>query len=195
MSEEQGAKGETAPKSSLVMAVIPPVAAGIAAFGLSLWAPWASQANEGPEGAAAAGGADAGDGEEADDAKRLPRLVDASGKAKGKGGKGGGDAALLPLDPLIVSLPEGEDGTTRGRPVRLRISLSVEGNEAILAKTQVVSILLRDEFTATVRAMTPQALGGTGGLEALREALLQSARDALGEDAVSNILITDFLMT
>lgn len=198
---EQSESAPPAQSGGLLAMAVPPVIAGAAAFAVTVWAPWSVSPDMGedlPETTAgyAPGALEGGDAAEGDaSAPELPVLAGSDAKKSRKGkGESGKTLSLLPLEPLIVSLAESSPSQST-RPIRIRLSVSVEGEESILEKGEVISILLRDEFTRTVRTISPDVLGSSGGLEKLRAALVDSARNALGEDAVSNILITDFLMT
>ncbi len=199
--------------------VLPPVLAGAAAFGVSYFGPLPGMA-----GAPATEMADTdkayddngateksddayGDGhdkEKKDDAyaaagakpKTLPTLIGEDGGDKKKKKKGKDEApglALLKIEPIVISLSQ-ETGGPRRAP-RLRMVIAVEAFEDYLTDPAVIQLKLRDGFTAAARALPPETLGGPEGLEALRLELLTAAKDMLGEDAVSAILITDYLMT
>lgn len=98
---------------------------------------------------------------------------------------------LIMLDPLVVSLT-GTDGARRRAP-RLRVVIGLE--VAAEHTPSPDDPRLRDGFTAAARGMGADALTGPGGLEALRAAFLARARDLLGEEAVSGVLVTDYVMT
>ncbi|MEM9421024.1 MAG: flagellar basal body-associated FliL family protein [Pseudomonadota bacterium] len=131
--------------------------------------------------------------------KALPTLIGEGGsdkkkkKKKGKDGDKDPALALLKIEPIVISLSQ-ETGGPRRAP-RLRIAIAVEALEDSLTDPAVISLKLRDGFTAAARALPPDQLGGPGGLEILREELLTAAKAMLGENAVSSILITDYLMT
>lgn len=102
-------------------------------------------------------------------------------------------AAILALDPLVVSLT-GTDGARRRAP-RLRVVIALETNEDIASHTDMSDPRLRDGFIAAARALGAEALAGPEGLETLRAAFLVSARETLGEAAVSGVLVTDYVIT
>jgi hypothetical protein len=185
-----------AKKGGGLLALAMPVVAGAAAFGLTYWAPWEGAATEQPPAAAddPHGEGAAHEGITTLEVYAADGASDGKSKPKKKAGKDGAGRAILTLEPMIVSLA-GPEGVATRRTPRLRIALAVEGAGDVLLSGEAVTIKLRDGFTAIVRGFPPEALGAANGLEELRAALLAHARDVLGEESVSAILITDFLMT
>ncbi|WOI52929.1 flagellar basal body-associated FliL family protein [Parvularcula sp. LCG005] len=177
MAEEAEADAQPAKKGGGLLAMIlPAVIAGGVAFGISYVDPF---------GDAASGGAAA----ELHDGGGASTEKDGHGKKK-KGDAHGGDSVLLTLEPIVVSLTQ--TGGSARRPPRLRAAIAVEGH---MEDTEEVALRLRDAFTSAIRDVPPQTLGGPGGLEALRQRLMDEATALFGEGVVSSVLITDFLMT
>ena len=104
----------------------------------------------------------------------------------------GGTSVITALDPLVISLAE---TTPSRRAPRLRVGVAIETDAGTADRTQHEAPRLRDGFTAAVRELGAEALSAPGGLEALRAALLMRARAVLGEEAVSGVLITDYVMS
>lgn len=102
-------------------------------------------------------------------------------------------AKLVVLDPLVVSLT-GTDGARRRAP-RLRVVVALETDEKTATGLDTDDARLRDGFIAAARTLGAEALAGPDGLEALRAAFLERARETLGEEAVSGVLVTDYVMT
>ena len=96
------------------------------------------------------------------------------------------EPGLLILEPMIVSLV-----ATEGQAGRLRLAVALRGPHEAEPDQ---ALALRDALTATVRDVPPGVLAGSDGLSVLRAAMLAAARGVLGEDAVSGVLITDFVL-
>ncbi|MEM6650377.1 MAG: flagellar basal body-associated FliL family protein [Pseudomonadota bacterium] len=196
-AEEGG--GKKAP--GLLMLVAPAILAGGVAFGISYLDPLGlSSKNDmvkedmaSPMAPPMANEMKAGaDGE----MSSLPTLVtddDKKKKSKKKGEEESVALKLLTLEPIIISLADQE--TPGRRAPRLRVAVAVEGKEKSMKDISVISLKLRDGFTAAARGLPPEILGGPEGLETLRDAFLEEARSLMGEDAITSILITDYLMT
>lgn len=191
--------------------VVPPLLAGAAAFAVTYFDPLGTiKATNEPEEPAVPSGTRPDGAEDiaapedsevvAEEAgppppPKMPSLLDPEAKsAKKKKGKDGDPPAtvLLELEPIVVSLMDVEG---ERRAPRLRIAIAVEGLESHLAAGEVVTIKLRDGFTAALREMPPAEIGQANGLDRVRAHLLEEAGAVLGSGAVSQILITDFLMT
>lgn len=100
---------------------------------------------------------------------------------------------LLTLEPLVVSLPDAD--STSWRTPRLMVSVSVEVGDLRDAEAERVQLVLRSAFTMRLRQIPLGTLTGADGLTVAREALLESAEDALGAERIKSILITDYLLT
>lgn len=94
------------------------------------------------------------------------------------------------LKPVIVSLAS----SPQRRPSRLRVVIGIEGGPGIEEAAKAETARLRDAVTAAARGLSAEELASPQGLGVLREALLLSARDVLGDEAVRNVLITDYVM-
>ena len=194
MAETENGEGAAKKSGGMMGMVLPALLAGGAAFAVSYLQPFGG--NDGATDQAEAAEMTTESVKDGDAPPALPKLAGAKDD-KGKKKKGEAPEAapslLLPLEPIVVSLAM--EGNDVRRAPRLRITIVVEGDEKRLADKDVVALMLRDRFTAAMRALPPQTLGGPGGLEILREALKTEANSLMGEGAIHSVLITDFAMT
>jgi len=102
-------------------------------------------------------------------------------------------SVIVPMEPIIVSLSDPEQG--RRRAPRLRVVIALETDEKAAKRAEEEAPRLRDGFTAAAREVGPETLTGPEGLETLREAFLESARGVLGETSVRSVLLTDYITT
>lgn len=88
------------------------------------------------------------------------------------------------IEPVLVSL---------GEPERiLKLGLALEMMDADADPT---SPQLRDAFTGYLRTIGPEAIGNPGFHAQLKRQLLHRARVVMGPEAVTDVLITDFMIT
>ncbi len=102
-------------------------------------------------------------------------------------------SVIVPMEPIIVSLSDPEQG--RRRAPRLRVVIALETDEKAAKRAEEEAPRLRDGFTAVAREVGPETLTGPEGLETLRAAFLESARGVLGETSVRSVLLTDYITT
>jgi flagellar FliL protein len=110
-----------------------------------------------------------------------------------------GEARVVPLlasDKHYVSLPQtiyelsGEGAGAR----YLMASVTLEVPLALAEAADARASVLEGVFQAYVRSLSPEDLQGAAGLYALRQALLHRARRVLGEEAVSDVFISEILV-
>lgn len=204
-----GLEGEAAPKKKglplgAIAGAAVPVVTGLAAAGLAYFltpAPTtcaaAAEDSHSEEGLLADDHAPTDDshGETADHGKK-----DTKKKANKSGGHGGGhggdkgaagpsDVSFVPVDPLVVSLNP-ENG-----PKFLRITMQIEtpkGNEET-----VVGVMprLRDVLNGYLRSVEESDLADPASMARLRAQMLRRLQLVAPEAEISNILITDFVLT
>lgn len=193
---EQSGDQETPPSASggLIGLVIPPVVAGIAAFGgayflgdLFAGTPAQAASPEQEVTDTSHGDKDASPNEQHTSHEKKKK------KKKKKKGDHGDEGHLVILDPMVVSLAQ--PGNSRGRAPRLRIVIGIEGSAELLSHEDKAIPLLRDRFTSAIRELSAETLGAPGGLDILRASLLAEAMAVLGTDGVDTVLITDFIIT
>lgn len=110
-----------------------------------------------------------------------------------------GEARVVPAPPSdnhYVSLPQtiyelsGEGGGAR----YLMASVTLELPRPLAEEADARASALEGVFQAYVRSLSPEDLQGAAGLYALRQALLHRARRVLGEEAVSDVFISEILV-
>lgn len=183
MVEDADEIEEKAAEGGLLGMLVPPVLAGLAALAISGGFVPGIGPTRGPSPEQFDQGADAEAGAQGEK----------KGDRKKKGKPETSPLVIFPLEPFIVSL-DSETQSHRRVP-RIRVILAVEGNPDLFADETRVRVVLRDSFTSVIKGYSAPALNGPDGLEALRLALLDEAQAALGDGAVTRILITDFLLT
>ena len=184
---EGGADGEgkkrKGGKRLLVFALVPALAAGGGAF----YAAWSGMLDgllgrSGPEAASGDDGTHA-DGSEA-------------GGEHGGGGADAGpglDPSYTTLPPIAVSLGDGGSGR------QLRMQAVIEADPALADALAAVQPRLQDTLLSYLRAVEPEALEDPLSLLRVRAQMLRRARmvaaDAgLDADAVTDLLVTDFVL-
>lgn len=88
------------------------------------------------------------------------------------------------IEPILVSLGQNE------RVLKLGIALELADGSV-----QPDTPQLRDAFTSYVRAIGPDSIAEPNFHSQLKRQLLHRARVTLGPDVVTDVLITDFMMT
>ena len=100
----------------------------------------------------------------------------------------GADVAFQPLDPIAVSVGSGGQGR------QLRMGLVLEVTPAGAGQVAQLMPRLQDAILGYLRAVEPATLAEPTALLILRAQMLRRARMILGEDAVTNLLVTDFVL-
>ncbi|NIY71370.1 flagellar basal body-associated FliL family protein [Marivivens donghaensis] len=93
--------------------------------------------------------------------------------------------AFVPVDPLIVSLPDGK---------HLRFTAQLEVTPGSRAEVESLSPRIVDIFNSFLRAVQPSDFEDPVILEKLRSHLLHRARLVTGESAVKSVLIMEFVL-
>lgn len=88
------------------------------------------------------------------------------------------------IEPILVSIGQNE------RVLKLGIALELADGSV-----QPDTPQLRDAFTSYVRAIGPDSIAEPNFHSQLKRQLLHRARVILGPDVVTDVLITDFMMT
>jgi flagellar FliL protein len=209
---EVGIEGGEAPKKKglplgAIAGAAVPVVTGLAAAGLAFFltpAPTTCAASTDAAHAADAlhgeyaaptdehGGEDAH--KEKKGSKKKAKKSGGHGEAKGghggeKGAAGPADVSFVPVEPLVVSL------SPDAGPKFLRITMQIEtpkGNEEI-----VVGLMprLRDVLNGYLRSVEESDLADPASMARLRAQMLRRLQLVAPEADISNILITDFVLT
>jgi len=96
---------------------------------------------------------------------------------------------LVKIDNLVANLAPG----SRSRMVRVSAVVPVvEG--ASTRKNGETEDALREAFLTHLRAVDAADLEGAAGMQRLKDALLSRAKDAVGRNAVKEVLIRDFVV-
>lgn len=101
-----------------------------------------------------------------------------------------GPGVFYDMPGMLVNLAvEGQ------RQAYLRVSTTLEiRSAAYLSDTRDKSAAIIDSFQTFLREMRPRDISGSGGLMRLKEELLVRANAAIGQNAVRNVLLTEFLV-
>ena len=134
--------------------------------------------------AAAEGDADAADGgAAASEGDGGAHAVDAAGAAGAAPGQ-----TYLTLPPIAVSIGAGG----ADRQLRMQAILDVApGHEAVVAALEP---RIRDSLLGYLRALDPSVLSEPTALLRVRSQMLRRARMIAGDDAVGDLLVTDFVL-
>lgn len=97
-------------------------------------------------------------------------------------------AAFYPLEPIAVSI----DAGGVDRQLRVRIVLDVPASE-LDAVTQI-GPRLQNGMLSYLRAVNHETLENPAALFHLRAQMLRRAKLIAGEDAITNLLVTDFVL-
>ena len=128
--------------------------------------------------AAAADGDGHGDGHGAD-----------AGHADAGDGHGtGGGHAFLELAPIAVSIGAG------GADRQLRMQAYLDLDPAHEAEVAALEPRIRDALLGYLRALEPAVLGEPTALLRVRSQMLRRARMIVGDEAVTDLLVTDFVL-
>lgn len=137
-----------------------------------------------------------GDGHKKEKEPKKKAKKSGGGHGAPKGGHGGdqgaagpADVSFVPVDPLVVSL------SPEAGPRFLRITMQIEtpkGNEEI-----VVGLMprLRDVLNGYLRSVEEVDLADPASMARLRAQMLRRLQLVAPEADISNILITDFVLT
>ena len=167
-----------------------PVVMGGAAAGLAFFLSPAPTTCAAP--AKAEDGAEDAKAGEADDAHGATESGHGEKKAKqssGHGDKGKNEFVFVPMDPLVVTLgPEAE-----AKYLKITINLETEkGNEADVAGLMPK---LRDVLNGYLRALDEADLAEPSNMSRIRAQMLRRLQLVAPDAGISNVLITDFVLT
>lgn len=99
------------------------------------------------------------------------------------------DIAFLPIDSLVISL--GPAAQNR----HLRLTTQLEVKSAKLAEAAALMPRILDTMNTYLRAISVAELEDPGALLHIRLQLLHRIQVVVGEDRVSDLLITEFLLS
>ncbi len=102
--------------------------------------------------------------------------------------EGGSESAFVALDPIVVNMPAATESTH----LRFAAQLEVGGGarDTVASQKPRISDVLNDYL----RALEPAQLGERAALMRLRAQMLRRVQVVTGEDAVRDLLITEFVM-
>ena len=100
----------------------------------------------------------------------------------------GAAGAFYEMDPIAVSIGHGGDS----RQLRIRVVLDVPADQ--LDGVASIAPRLQDGILGYLRAVEPATLENPAALIDLRAHMLRRARLIAGDEAVSNLLVTDFVL-
>lgn len=195
--EDGGAKPAPAFMGMIVQGLAS-LALGAAAGGLAFFltpapagAPSADAAHEEAKDSEAHGPAKEAEKKKADKSAKKKDSHGAPAGGHGGGAKSGalGDVIFVPLEPLIVSL--GPDASSRF----LRISISLETNKDGQAVLEELTPRLRDVLNGYLRAVDEEDLAQPASMSRLRAQMLRRLQLAAPDGVITNVLITDFVLT
>jgi flagellar basal body-associated protein FliL len=98
---------------------------------------------------------------------------------------------VLELDPFVANL-----GGEAGRFLKCTVSLALADGERaakIREEEPLTRLRVQDRLLGVLTSIQADELAGPGGREALRRALLRSAREALPEERVEDVYFKNFL--
>ena len=98
------------------------------------------------------------------------------------------DVAFVALDPIVVNVPVASETTHLRFAAQLEVGRGAR--DAVAAQMPRISDVLNDYL----RALDPEQLGERAALMRLRAQMLRRVRVVTGEDAVRDLLITEFVM-
>lgn len=99
------------------------------------------------------------------------------------------DIAFLPIDPVVVSLPE------TGGAQHLRMAVQLEVASSHLAEVEQLRPRVADVLNAYLRAVDPGTLRAPGALVQIRAQLLRRVQIVTGEGRVRDLLVTEFVVS
>jgi flagellar FliL protein len=97
---------------------------------------------------------------------------------------------FVDLPDIVVNL---QATGTRMRFLRLRLALEV-GDEASGQKVKSLIPRLLDSFQLYLRALTPDDVGGAGGMQRLKEDLIARSNIAVAPTKVADVLLKEMLV-
>lgn len=97
--------------------------------------------------------------------------------------------AYVPIDDLFVSIVK------QGRPKQLRMSLNIETDKEHLEKVEKAMPRIKDMLNTYLRAVEEQDLVDPSALDRLRAQILRRLHLVLPPEAVSDLLVTNFIIT
>ena len=100
----------------------------------------------------------------------------------------GAAGAFHEMDPIAVSIGHGGES----RQLRIRVVLDVPADQ--LDGVASIGPRLQDGILGFLRAVEPATLENPAALIDLRAHMLRRARLIAGDEAVSNLLVTDFVL-
>ncbi|MEO5356804.1 MAG: flagellar basal body-associated FliL family protein [Nitrospirae bacterium YQR-1] len=96
-------------------------------------------------------------------------------------------AAILPLDPFVVNLIEA------GRYMKITVQVEIE-DKKMEAEMKEKLPILRDAIIILLSSKSLESVSGPDGKLMLKDEMLARVNQALGEDLITNIYFTDFVV-
>ena len=98
------------------------------------------------------------------------------------------EVAFLPLDPIIVTISDGQDT----RLVRFTTQLDV--NPQYLSEIEIIKPRIVDILNGYLRAVEIEDLEAVGALTKLRSQMLHRVRIITGDNRVNDLLVMEFII-
>lgn len=98
------------------------------------------------------------------------------------------DTVFVSIDPLVVSVVRPD----RVAQLRLQLALEVEGPFA--GEVEGLMPRLKDVLNSYLRAVDPADLDGSGAMVRLRAHMLRRVQIVVGNDAVHDLLVQEFVV-
>ena len=142
--------------------------------------------------AAVAEGATPGDGHGEAEAADHGAPAGGHGDSSGHGAEGAGktSVAFVDLPDVVVNL---QSGSGRMRFLKLRISLEVIG-QAEADEIQMLTPRILDSFQLYLRALAPDDVQGSVGMQRLKEEMLARVHRAVEPKRIEDVLIREMLV-
>lgn len=174
------------PLVGMILGALVPVAMGAAGAGLAFFLTPAPKS-------CAAASPEAGHDEKKEDgvlaAAEAPHGGEKKKKAEGHGEKAKNEFVFVPMEPLVVTLgPEAE-------AKYLKITMSIETAKGGEADVASVMPKLRDVLNGYLRALDESDLAEPSNMSRIRSQMLRRLQLVAPDAGISNVLITDFVLT
>lgn len=98
------------------------------------------------------------------------------------------DTSFVTVDPLIVSIVRPD------RVAQLRLILALEVESPYAADVENAMPRLKDVLNSYLRAVDPAEFDGSGALVRLRAQMLRRVQIVIGNDAVHDLLVQEFVV-
>lgn len=98
------------------------------------------------------------------------------------------DTVFVAVDPLVVSIVRPD------RVAQLRLQLSLEVERAYAGEVEALKPRIMDVMNSYLRALDTAEFDGSGALVRLRSQMLRRVQIVVGNDAVHDLLVQEFVV-